>query len=117
MAITEKQEQVSTLVEVASRCIEMNRIISIQDGEEKKEFPITIRPMRTTFILDADNKKTAILKQEPLNVFSLNNEQVMEMFTTPVTLQDGTQTVLGELLSVLTDQLIQQELSKQNGLA
>lgn len=99
--------------EIASRVMLFFRNIKDNgDGTVSKTFSAVIHPKKIMYELNELNEPTAIYEEENLPEFEVSHEQLMKLFTIPVTLTDGTQTYVGEVISNFADQLI----AKQIGL-
>lgn len=99
--------------EVTSRNTKLMRTI-VQDastGYYTAQYPIEIDIEAVTYELDANDNKIDIYDHQFLGNVSLTAEEIGALWLTPVTLQDGTATVLGELLAAKIDQLIAVKLA------
>lgn len=103
----EKQTQVlqySLKEEIASRSMVITRTVT--SNPINVTFSAIIYPHSTTYELDADNKKVDIYEEKDLGPIFLSPDQVMSLFTIPVTLKDGTQSYIGEVIANFADQII-----------
>lgn len=96
-----------SLSEFASTGIHLLRrvIYSEADNQIHTSFPVLIDYSRIEYSLDAEDKRTGIIKEESRGSFTLSDAQIYSMWTTPVT-HDGVDTTLGELIASQVDALI-----------
>lgn len=70
-------------------------------------FPIQIFAESITYELDAAGNKIDIYDRKPGRAINLTEEEIMGIWATAVTLDDGTKTYLGQLISDKLDALIE----------
>lgn len=95
------------LPEVASSLIGIRRVVA---EDASVTFPTSITYVTTLYEVDALGNKLSRHSEENQNVFDLTPQEVIGFFTTPITV-GGTDTILGDLIGYLTDQLIQARLT------
>jgi hypothetical protein len=93
--------------EIASRVMLINRdVVDNHDGTTSTNFSAIIYPKHITYELDANDNKTGIYEEKDLAPVTITPTELYGLFTIPVTLDDGTKSYFGEILSNFADQLI-----------
>ena len=116
MAITKPTQTLTLSIkeEITSRDTHLMRIVqkNEQTGFYESQFPIRIFAESITYELDAEGNRIDIYDRRDLGSFDLTAEDIGALWMEPITLQDGTVTVLGELLATKLDQVIGQRVNQ-----
>lgn len=97
--------------EIASRVMLFFRhVVDNGDGTISKTYTAVIHPKKIEYELNELNEQIGIYEESNLPEFEVSHEQLMTLFTVPVTLTDGTQTYVGEIISNFADQLIAKKI-------
>ena len=109
MAI-QKPDQIMTYTlreEIASRVMLLTRtVVDNHDGTISTIYGAVIHPLSITYEVDNGGNKTGIYEDKIMSEFQVPTERLMQLFSTRVTLVDGTVSYIGEVLSNFADQLI-----------
>jgi hypothetical protein len=110
MTIDREPEALSLLLkkEIGATAVILGRMVqrNPETGAIEVVFPVTINFGFVTYELDADGNKTGIYESGDMGSFQLEPAELYALWMTPVTLSDGTQTVLAEVISTSTDNAI-----------
>lgn len=114
MAINEPIKEISLRLkkEITSKNTKLKRIVSKNEatGYYEPQYPIEIDIEAITYELDANDNKIDIYEYQELGNVSLSGEEILSLWMEPITLADGTATVLGEVLATKIDQIIQAKI-------
>jgi hypothetical protein len=112
MAVQSQVTPASILTERAANVISFYRQV-FQMGEVVQiAFNVNITHSENQYLIDENNVKTKVIEQgRNQGSLNLTPEQVMTLFSTQVTLADGTVTSLGELIADRADELIEASLT------
>ena len=104
--ITERT--IRTREEITSRSTNLLRIVqrNTNTGYFDAVFPIQIFAESIVYGLDAEDNKTEILERKDGRPIVLTDEEIVSIWSTAVTLDDGTKTYLGPLISDKLDAII-----------
>lgn len=112
MAVQSQVTPASILSERAASIISFYRQVHQMGEVVQTSFMVNITHSVSQYLIDENNVKIRVIdqgqNQESLN---LTPEQVMTLFSTQVTLADGTVTSLGELIADRADELIEASLN------
>lgn len=110
MAINEPIQEVTLRLkkETTSKNTKLKRIViqNQETGFYSAVFPIEIDAESITYILDAEDNKIDIYEHQELGNMSLEPTEIYGLWTTAITLADGTPTTLGDLLAAKIDEII-----------
>jgi hypothetical protein len=114
MAIENAPEQIALNLkkEVAATSVVLGRLVqkNPETGAIEVIYPVTINYGFVTYELDAEGNKTDVYGAGDMGSFRLPPEELQALWMIPVTLEDGTQTVLAEVIANATDAAIQSRL-------
>lgn len=113
MAISQTIETktVCVIQETASDCISIRRYPeqNVATGKIDIKYSVDIEYSTKQYQGSSIEDRDELIKNVSSDRMALTPEQTYAMFTTPVTLSDGTQTVLGELLASIADSMISKD--------
>lgn len=110
MAINEPIKEVTLRLkkEITSKNTKLKRNVvqNPSTGFWEAQFPIEIDIEAITYELDASDNKIDIYDRQELGNVSLEPLEIYNLWTTPITLEGGTSTTLGDLLALKIDEII-----------
>jgi hypothetical protein len=110
MAITRPVREVSLklLTEYTSRNTILGRFVqrNPDTGFIESKYPVTVHAEQTTYEIDQDGNKLDIYEQFEIGQFELTAPEIMTLWTTPVTTQEGDTVMLGNLIADKIDAII-----------
>ena len=115
MAIEHTPQTVTKTIkrEIAATNLNLGRFVEMVEGVPTPRYPVTIDYGFVDYLLDENGVKVGVEAAGSLGSVSVPPDRVMDIWLTPVTLADGTQTVLAELISAKTDAEIAFHLEQQ----
>lgn len=95
------------ITETASTNISLGRVIeTTPEGTLQVAYPVNIFYNDVVYETDEQGNKLSVYEKKNEGAYQLSQLQAYQLFTTQVTLQDGTATYLGELIANLTDDIL-----------
>jgi hypothetical protein len=109
----------SLQTEIASRNMHLTRDITDdglgQVGSVQTVLGTAMFPKITTYEVDSQGNKLAIYETQDLDAVTISQDSMMQLYAIRATLADGTVAYLGDIISNVADQLLQQIVPQATG--